>query len=237
MNERKSGLCAIMALLTVVACRPAPLHVLVVDTSSRCRLCAKEVSARRDSFKLRASENDVRNLGLYEYSDPSSPRPQSFTVQRILDTLRQGRMHYSMATYHDTCESCLNAKVPLQVGRLMVCQQCGKTYARDVSKRMIHRKDFKGDSVQTLKGTCGSGACRLRSKHPDWTLEDCQTIRAGKVQIGFTTEQVVCAWGRPSDINRTVGSWGVHEQWVYQHGDCSMTCLYFEDGVLTSFQD
>ena len=40
------------------------------------------------------------------------------------------------------------------------------------------------------------------------------------------------SWGQPDDINRSVGSWGVHEQWVY--GD---EYLYFENGKLTSWQD
>jgi len=48
----------------------------------------------------------------------------------------------------------------------------------------------------------------------------------------MTTEQVKMSWGSPYDINRTAGSWGIHEQWVY--GD---KYLYFENGVLTSWQD
>ena len=34
------------------------------------------------------------------------------------------------------------------------------------------------------------------------------------------------------DINKTVGSWGIHEQWIY-----SSHFLYFENGILTSWQD
>jgi len=223
-------------LMVVVACRP-PQQILTVKKTSRCRLCSKDITTSHNSYKVRASKAEVRALNLYEFDGPSSPQPQSSTAQRILDSLKHGRLQYSIATYSDTCEACLDAKVPFQVGRLMVCQQCGKTYGKDITKRMVHRRDFRGDSVQTLEGTCGSGTCRLRSKHPGWSLEDCQTIRAGKVHIGFTTEQVVAAWGRPSDINRTVGSWGVHEQWVYQRGDYSAQYLYFEDGVMRSFQD
>lgn len=48
----------------------------------------------------------------------------------------------------------------------------------------------------------------------------------------MTTEHCRAAWGSPDDINRSVGSFGPHEQWV-----CGSTYLYFEDGVLTSFQD
>ncbi len=71
-------------------------------------------------------------------------------------------------------------------------------------------------------------------------------ILQGKVAIGMTTEQVIASWGRPHDINRTVGSWGVHEQWVYGYtkyygsgvsGFVSTSYLYFENGLLTSWQD
>jgi len=40
--------------------------------------------------------------------------------------------------------------------------------------------------------------------------------------------------GRPNDINKSTGSWGVHEQWVYDTKDLY---LYFENGKLTSFQN
>ena len=43
---------------------------------------------------------------------------------------------------------------------------------------------------------------------------------------------VRASWGKPDDINRSVGPWGVHEQWVYGY-----KYLYFEDGSLTSWQD
>jgi hypothetical protein len=53
-----------------------------------------------------------------------------------------------------------------------------------------------------------------------------------EIQLGMTKEMVDDSWGKPKDINRTVGSWGVYEQWVY-----SNTYLYFENGKLTSWQD
>ena len=48
----------------------------------------------------------------------------------------------------------------------------------------------------------------------------------------MTDEMAVVALGSPKDINRSVGSWGTHEQWVYD-GEY----LYFENGKLTSWQD
>lgn len=57
-------------------------------------------------------------------------------------------------------------------------------------------------------------------------------IHTKRVKIGMTAEQCRAAWGRPQDINRTVGSYGVHEQWCYNG-----SYLYFEDGILTSYQN
>ena len=63
-----------------------------------------------------------------------------------------------------------------------------------------------------------------------------------KIRIGMTTEQVLLSWGKPCPsredgdcINRTVGAWGVHEQWIYNYPNGPY--LYFENGVLASWQD
>lgn len=58
-----------------------------------------------------------------------------------------------------------------------------------------------------------------------------KTIKNRRIQLGMTPCMAIAAWGRPDDINRSVGSFGVHEQWVYP-----ANYLYFRDGVLTSFQ-
>ncbi|WP_243374601.1 hypothetical protein [Geotalea sp. SG265] len=58
-------------------------------------------------------------------------------------------------------------------------------------------------------------------------------IANGKIFIGMTKDEAVASWGKPQDINRSAGSWGINEQWVY--GD--RTYLYFKNGRLTSWQD
>ena len=57
-------------------------------------------------------------------------------------------------------------------------------------------------------------------------------ILEGKVKIGMTKAMCTEAWGHPYDINKTIGSWGVHEQWVY-----GSSYLYFENDILTSIQN
>lgn len=58
-------------------------------------------------------------------------------------------------------------------------------------------------------------------------------IVSKEIWLGMTVEMAVESWGRPQENNRTVGSWGVHEQWVYSIS----RYLYFENGILTSWQD
>lgn len=53
-----------------------------------------------------------------------------------------------------------------------------------------------------------------------------------KVVIGMTKEMCTAALGKPDKVNRSVGSWGVNEQWVYKN-----LYLYFDGDKLTSFQD
>lgn len=65
-----------------------------------------------------------------------------------------------------------------------------------------------------------------------WSKKVLAAIEKQNISMGMTEKQVLASWGRPSNINRTVGPWGVHEQWVY-----SGSYLYFENGRLTSWQD
>jgi len=68
---------------------------------------------------------------------------------------------------------------------------------------------------------------------PTWAQDVVKIIKQRKVKIGMTAEQVSISWGKPEEINKSVGSWGVNEQWVYGDGHY----LYFENGKLTSWQD
>lgn len=70
---------------------------------------------------------------------------------------------------------------------------------------------------------------KIRNQYGDKIL---QKLLDGYYWIGMTDEMTRVSLGSPDDINRTVGSWGTHEQWVYDS-----LYLYFEDGILTSWQD
>ena len=60
-----------------------------------------------------------------------------------------------------------------------------------------------------------------------------QLILDEKVEIGFTKQMCIEAWGEPQDINRTITRNRVHEQWVYGIG----CYLYFEGNFLTAIQN
>lgn len=62
-------------------------------------------------------------------------------------------------------------------------------------------------------------------------LKTYNSLREGYYWIGMTTEMALIAFGKPNEINETVGSWGNHQQWVYNR-----TYLYFENGKLASYQ-
>lgn len=57
-------------------------------------------------------------------------------------------------------------------------------------------------------------------------------ILEGKVRIGMTKAMCEESWGYPDDINKSIGSWGTHEQWVY-----GGSYLYFEGNKLTAIQN
>ncbi|MFH1373839.1 MAG: hypothetical protein ABII79_08600 [bacterium] len=65
-----------------------------------------------------------------------------------------------------------------------------------------------------------------------WEPSVSEKVRAGVISLGMTCEQVRLSWGPPSDVHRSVGSWGIREQWVYR-----TQYVYFENGIVTSYQD
>ncbi len=65
-----------------------------------------------------------------------------------------------------------------------------------------------------------------------WGGQALKAIKEKKIFLGMTRDQVRASWGLPRTVNRSVGAWGVHEQWVYRG-----TYLYFENDRLTSYQD
>ncbi|MBD3293374.1 MAG: hypothetical protein GF393_10650 [Armatimonadia bacterium] len=73
--------------------------------------------------------------------------------------------------------------------------------------------------------------------HPELDKRTALAIEHGRIFRGMTREEVRASWGPPLDINRSVGSWGVREQWVY--GDARYTkprYVYFKGGRCSGWQ-
>ena len=70
-------------------------------------------------------------------------------------------------------------------------------------------------------------------------------ILRGEVLIGMTSSDVIASRGKPYDVNKTTGVFGVHEQWVMYAGFTppkwdvkakEYGYIYLENGIVTSFQ-
>ncbi|MBE2293987.1 MAG: DUF4124 domain-containing protein [Phycisphaerales bacterium] len=57
----------------------------------------------------------------------------------------------------------------------------------------------------------------------------------GQVRVGMTMEEVRRSWGSPDKKNTSFVAGHSHEQWVYRRGSVQSQYLYFEDGMLTSW--
>jgi len=76
-----------------------------------------------------------------------------------------------------------------------------------------------------------AGLCLAQHRNDHWTVADCEAIAAHKIRIGMDTAQVTASVGAPDRINRNRNRDRELDQWVYANA-----YLYFEGGVLTSYQ-
>jgi hypothetical protein len=100
-----------------------------------------------------------------------------------------------------------------------------------IKDSMNRRDEFLKDSLDNVRNT----EARIKRENEmkvKYDLVTANKILQREIWLDMTDNMAIDSWGKPDKINRSVGSWGVHEQWVY--GD---TYLYFEDGILTSWQD
>src|SRR5262245_29539187 len=109
--------------------------------------------------------------------------------------------------------------------------------AGDVGKAILYGHLVPYDPVKkqeedAAKATAASAKRVASIKAKKWPSQIEQAVIEKKIRMGMTEEQVIAAWGKPAKINKTVGSWGLHEQWVYD----TSNYLYFENGMLKSWQ-
>ena len=98
----------------------------------------------------------------------------------------------------------------------------------DYRQKAKERKEQIENVALTEKGK------KVKTKHPDWTNEICNTVADKKIYAGMTADQVKAAWGKPYKINSTITGNTEHEQWVmHEYGN---DYVYFDNGIMTSLQ-
>ena len=102
-----------------------------------------------------------------------------------------------------------------------------------IHSSLVSTKDPIERAMDTVEAMAESRRREFVARHPELDEKSRNAILSGSVVLGMVAEAVTASIGKPVEVNRTVGSWGVHEQWVYPRN----VYLYFEDGVLTSWQD
>jgi hypothetical protein len=103
-----------------------------------------------------------------------------------------------------------------------------------MSYTFINRSQILDDLKEKgeLKNNKLSLASRKQALIKKYGHSNTAKILDNKIWIGMTPEMAIESWGRPKYKNRTTFSGGEQEQWVY-----SKAYLYFENGILTSWQD
>lgn len=97
--------------------------------------------------------------------------------------------------------------------------------------------------VSYQEGPCPKGneaaTVRIQAAPPTDPNENVYNAAAarGRVMTGMSAAQVRRSWGSPTKINRSTGSYGVHEQWVYERGGIGRSqYVYLQNGVVSSIQ-
>jgi hypothetical protein len=72
-------------------------------------------------------------------------------------------------------------------------------------------------------------ACLGRSEVP---ASEVALVKAKEIRLGMSEAALLCSWGRPQSVNRSVGAWGEHKQYIY-----GRVYVYVENGKVASWQD
>lgn len=114
-------------------------------------------------------------------------------------------------------------------------------------RRVAAQKQAKADHaklVASIPSMNIADLCRVvrRGKTPEaleeltrrkaFAVSETALIARREINLGMSEGAMICALGAPTRANRSVGSWGVHIQYVY-----SGLIVYIENGKITSWQD
>ena len=95
----------------------------------------------------------------------------------------------------------------------------------DIDKSGKLQKKFSDEQILSHNAKIEQALARIWDKY------------MGKVRIGMTDKEFLELIGKPKTINRSTGRWGVHEQWIIQITLHKPMYFYFENGILTAWQN
>ncbi len=110
----------------------------------------------------------------------------------------------------------------------------------DTNANMVNREKAAVERRVALDKEITERRENYVAEHADLDEGTINAILGGIFFRGMKSEEVRASLGDPLSINRSVGEWGVHEQWVYGSTNPYITArsyLYFENGILTSYQN
>lgn len=96
---------------------------------------------------------------------------------------------------------------------------------------------FKDGLLQGWENQAQKNVREYLQNHPNLVPKIKNALLEGKFSLGMNKEQITTLLGEPNDINRTVTKNGISEQWIYGSLGYGAKYLYFEDGLLESWQD
>lgn len=111
----------------------------------------------------------------------------------------------------------------------------GKPYLMlkdDTKPYVCGRFQLKSDYDRMIAENAANKAKRRANLTKRFGTANAKLIMEGVVKIGMSKAMCRESWGEPDDINKSIGSWGNHEQWVY-----GSSYLYFEGNKLTAIQN
>ena len=118
---------------------------------------------------------------------------------------------------------------------MVLCQGCAQTVIGPLSGKSYLMSQWNGQNPDWAYWVEVREA--YVSVYPEKEERIKKAILSKRVVMGMTCNDVIMAWLYKSDtldINRTTGSWGVHEQWVYDecgYRGLARIYLYFKNWI------
>ncbi|MDI9319937.1 MAG: hypothetical protein QM530_05610 [Phycisphaerales bacterium] len=112
--------------------------------------------------------------------------------------------------------------------------------AENLSKTEIKRRDsiankeYQEKVAAEYQNLDKTKAGRIRKKHPEWSMEDCERIAKNKIWIGMHIKMVAYIRGNPDSANPSDYGYGREWQWCWN--DYSPSCFYgSDDGIVRAY--